>query len=103
VGVRTTPRRLRRARTRYCEHVIICEANDPIAMLRIQPLRAFGIVLLLQGVNVAVDLNDQLRCCAEEVDDEIADRMLFPEVSARHLMATETLPELDLSRRHLAA
>ena len=84
------------------KHVIICGAHDAIAMLRIQPPRAFGIILLLQGMSVAANLNDQLRCCAEEVDDEIVDRMLFPEVSASQLMAAETLPELDLSRGHLA-
>jgi hypothetical protein len=84
------------------KHVIICETHDPIATLRLQPLRALSIILLLQGMNVTVNLNDQLRPCAEEVDDEISDRMLFPEVGASQLMATETLPELDLSRGHLA-
>jgi len=84
------------------KHVIICEAHDAIAMLRIQPPGAFGIILLLEGMSVAVNLNDQLRCCAEEVDYEIVDRMLFPEVGASQLMVAQTLPELDLSRSHLA-
>jgi hypothetical protein len=53
-------------------------------------------------VAVTIDLDDQLVLEAAKVDDELADRMLAPELDPAELLAPQPGPELLLDRRLVA-
>ena len=60
---------------------------------------AFGVVLALLLVNRAVNLNDETRPWASEIDDVRTDRMLPTKLPAIEPMISEHLPEMPLARR----
>ena len=58
-----------------------------------QVVVSLGVVLALVIVDGTVDLDDESRFSAEEVDDVRADRMLAAEAPPTHLSASKHRPE----------
>ncbi len=75
---------------------------DRIA-LRFEPSRPRGIGVTAEGVLLAIDLDDELRGRAEEVDDVPPDGMLTAEREPAQAPIAQLAPELELSVRHIAA
>ena len=78
-------------------NVAVGEADDTVSLL-VQPLTADGVVFLLQGMNAAIDLDDETVRWAAEIDDEAADRMLPTELEAGEPLSAEAGPELRFRR-----
>ena len=74
-------------------NVLIAQADDPATLLLFNPAGAFGIVLGLIGVRIAIDFNDELGLRAVEVDDEAAHRVLPAELMPIKLPVPEVLPQ----------
>ena len=69
----------------------ICVAHHAQS-LRCQPCAASCIALFIAIVCVAVDLDDQPRLMAVEIDDEPADRLLAPELVPAQLARPQAVP-----------
>ena len=69
----------------------ICVAHHAQS-LRSQPSAASCIALFIAIVCVAVDLDDQPRLMALEIDDEPADRLLAPELVPAQLARPQAVP-----------
>ena len=89
---------------RIAKDVNISESQNAVA-LGLKPLGATVVVpnLLLVAVLIAVDLDDQLRLRAKEVDDVRADDLLATELEALDAAHAEQRPEATLGLCHVAA
>jgi hypothetical protein len=77
------------------QHIIVPEADDGIAV-RLEPIGACFIVLRVLS---AIDLDDEFRRRAEEIDDIGAERMLATEAVAFELLSAQTGPQPELGVR----
>jgi hypothetical protein len=73
------------------EHVIVPESNDTIAA-RFEPAGSLVIPLLVRRVLATIDLDDELRGGAEEIDNVGADRLLSSKTKAIELSASQPHP-----------
>lgn len=84
------------------QNLLVREPNHVIGTI-LKPFRTRRIVLLLQRMHSAVDLNYQSRLGAAKVDDDSTNGVLPPEVVTGELSPAQVLPQLSLGwRRGLA-
>src|SRR5688500_11221443 len=84
------------------EYVVVPVSDHPVA-LRFQYGGPARVVLGLFGMLSAVELDDELRQRADEIDDVRADRNLPAETEAFHLASAQESPELALGVRALVS
>jgi hypothetical protein len=72
--------------------VAVGEAED-LEALHLQVARAAGVVVLLGGVGVAVDLDGEHRGAAGEIDDVAVDHGLLAELDGFEAPGAEVVPE----------
>jgi hypothetical protein len=82
-------------------HVAVRKAENPVAALRKRFVsHAVAAAIFIEAVLVTVDLDDDSRTPALEVDDVRHERRLAAKVMAERAQFTEPLPELHLLPRH---
>src|SRR5262249_23918998 len=84
------------------KHVVAPKAQDPVALL-LEPRGASGIVLRLDRMLAAVDLDDQQSILGKKIGDVGADGHLATEFHTVELTVAKGLPELVLRVRRLPA
>ena len=75
------------------QHVIVPEADDAIPA-RLEPI---GARLTFFGMLSAIDLDDEFRLGAKEIDDIGSERMLAAEAETFELFSPQARPQPDLS------
>jgi hypothetical protein len=80
------------------ENLIRGDAQDGVSKLA-KILLSFGIVLALLLVDLAIDLHDEARRDAEEIDHVRPDGALATELLAAYVMSAERSPQNRLGRR----
>ena len=87
-------------RVEVVHHLIRPEPHERVS-LRLEPFRAGCIGTSTEGVLFTVDLDDQLRRRAEEVDDVAPDRLLAAEREPTQAAIAQLTPKTELGVGHL--